>query len=152
MEKHKTILIGYGKFAKDFIDWLCKEKMPVMLFDKAIVTDHSGIATATVKNNVMSKLHVDEDAVDSSINNAAQEYDNIILMSSDTCSLADLVNYTLEFDIAAKKCIAITTKCQRVKHAGIFYLKVGRENILQVDNNYNYCDVVDFISKKNSVT
>jgi len=151
----KNIIIGFRKFAYDFIFKLYDNHIPVENIDKATVFETCYITTATIKNNKISKPKISNRESDfCNIKQRVRNYNTVILMSDDTCDLADAIrglifNHGDDDSPLIKKCIAITTQRQRIKHSGWFYHVIKNNNVLQVNgDNYTCDEVLNFIKEK----
>ena len=151
----KNIIIGFGKLAYNFAMQLYDKQIPVKAIDRISVIETCYVTTAVIKNNKVCKPVI-RNRVSGFFNmkQRTRKYDTVILLGDDTCDLGDaLKGLTLNPDsiddsALTKRCIAITTVKQRIKHSGWFYSTIGNGNVLQVDNDsWTTEEILNFISE-----
>jgi len=151
----KNIIIGFGKFAYDFTMRLYDNQITITSADRISVIETCYVTTAVVKNNKVCKPKI-ANRVSGFFNmkRRAKKYDNVILISDDTCDLGDALRGLMQNENddnskLIKRCIAITTQRQRIKHSGWFYSTLGNGNVLQVNNDsWTPDEILNFIKGK----
>ena len=152
----KNIIIGIGKFAYSFLMQLYDKQIPVSSIDRISVIETCYVTSAVVANNKVCKPVIrNRESGFFNMKQRVRKYDNVILIGDDTCDLADALRGLMlnpdsdDNGKLIKRCIAITTIKQLIKHSGWFYSAIGNGNVLQVNNDaWTPEEILNFIKEK----